>query len=83
MLKWRSESGEQRVVIELKMFTERDTYEKVKADALKQTENYADLCDATEARVIIFDRTGKTGWKEKLFSETCEFRNRKIIIHGM
>ena len=83
MLKWICPAGEQRVVIELKMYTERDNYDKLKAAALEQTADYADLCDATEAHVIIFDRTGRTGWKDKLFTEICEHRKWKITIHGM
>ena len=83
MLKWMCAAGEQRVVIELKMFTKRDSYDKLMAAALEQTADYADLCEATEAHVIIFDRTGETGWKEKLFTETREHRGRKITIHGM
>ena len=51
------------------MLTERDTYEKVKNIALEQTTNYADICDATESHIIIFDRFGKTDWKEKCFTE--------------
>lgn len=82
-LTWRSGAGEQRVVIELKMLTERDTLEKVKAVALEQTAAYADTCDATEANVVIFDRTGKAGWKEKVFRESCSCGNRVIRIWGM
>lgn len=37
MLKWHSTAGEQRVVVELKMLKERDTYDKLKETALKQT----------------------------------------------
>jgi hypothetical protein len=84
MLKWRSDAGEQRVVIELKMLRENYPYEKAKPDALKQTADYADSCNATEAHVIVFDRTGKMKeWQEKCFTEICEVRSYKIKIWGM
>ena len=51
------------------MLKERDTYEKIKAAALEQTADYADSCDATEAHVIIFDRIGKTNWKDRKLGE--------------
>jgi hypothetical protein len=84
LLKWRSETGEQRVVIELKTLRERYPYDKLIADALEQTADYADSCDATETHVLVFDRTGeKKEWKKRLFTETREFRGRKIKIWGL
>ena len=83
VLKWKYPGGEQRVVIELKMITERDTYEAVKADALKQTAAYAVRCDATESHIIIFDRCGKTDWKEQAFRDTGEHDGISLKIWGM
>lgn len=86
VLKWRSDAGEQRVVIELKMLTERDSYETVKAEALEQTARYADRCDATESHVVVFDRTGKAqwrNWQDKVFVEPCRHGERLISIWGM
>ena len=83
MLKWRYPAGEQRIVIELKMLTERDSYEKVKQTALEQTAIYADKCDATESHIIIFDRCGKTDWKDKVFTDTDEVNGYQIKIWGM
>jgi hypothetical protein len=83
MLKWKYPDGEQRIVIELKMLRERDTYDKIKADALQQTAAYADRCNADETHIVIFDRAGKTGWKEKVFTETCEHDGRQIKIWGL
>jgi hypothetical protein len=83
VLTWKHPKGEQRIVIELKMFKERDVLEKLKEDALMQTARYADYCDATESHVLIFDRCGKTDWKEKVYQEVCEHNGHKIKIWGM
>jgi hypothetical protein len=83
VLKWRYPGGEQRVVIELKMLKERDSYERIKSEALEQTAAYADRCDATEAHIIIFDRCGKTDWKEKVCTDSGEVNGYRIKIWGM
>jgi len=83
MLKWRHPNGEQRIVIELKLLTERDSYESLKAKALEQTAAYAVLCDATEAHIAIFDRCGRTDWKEQLFRDSGEYDGMFITIWGM
>jgi hypothetical protein len=83
MLKWKYPAGEQRIVIELKMLTKRDTYESLKTKALEQTADYADRCDATDAHIIIFDRCGKTSWQEKIFRDSGSINGRNIQIWGV
>jgi hypothetical protein len=83
VLKWKYPGGEQRIVVELKMLREKDSYETLKAKALEQTAAYAELCDATEAHIIIFDRCGKSGWKDKVFTDSGEFGGYHIKIWGM
>ena len=83
VLKWKYPSGEQRIVIELKMLTEKESYEAVKAKALEQTAVYADKCNATESHIIIFDRCGKTEWKDKVFTAAGECNGYRIKIWGM
>jgi hypothetical protein len=83
VLKWRWAGGEQRVVIELKLITERDSYAAVKAAALEQTAAYAALCDATEAHVVVFDRRGTVSWDERIFTDSGESGGVKIKIWAM
>jgi hypothetical protein len=83
VLKWKSPAGDQRIVIELKTYGKKDAYESIKAKALEQTADYADKCNATESHIIIFDRCGKTDWKEKVFTDSGEYNGRKIKIWGM
>ena len=86
-LRWTSPQSEQRIVFELKMRTERDNsvekYEKIKADGLKQTAEYADLCQAKESHLIIFDRRENIDWQDKIFTETHQYQDHKIKIWGM
>ncbi|MBC8453555.1 AAA-like domain-containing protein [PVC group bacterium] len=77
------QAGEQRIVIELKMLKEKDSYDAIKTKALEQTAMYADKCNATEAHIIIFDRCRKTDWKEKIFTDTGERNGYHIKIWGM
>ena len=83
VLKWKYPTGEQRIVIELKMLTEKDSYKTIKAKALEQTADYVDKCNATESHIIIFDRCGKTDWKDKVFTDTGESNGCQIKIWGM
>ncbi len=87
VLKWKYPGGEQRIVIELKLRTERENsgaaFEKLKEEALTQTAIYADKCNATESHIIIFDRRDNIDWNEKLFTETGESNGCQIKIWGM
>lgn len=75
--------GEQRIIFELKILKERDSYAAIKAEAVEQTAIYADKCNATEAHIIIFDRCGKTDWQEKVFTDSGEAHGYKIKIWGI
>ena len=87
MLKWRSGTDEtfleQRIVIELKILRKEDKYETVKEKALEQTSIYADVFDATESHILIFDRDEKTDWREKVFNDNGEFNSVSMKIWGM
>ncbi len=83
VLKWKYPAGEQRIIIELKMLGEKDSYETIKDKALEQTAIYADKCNATESHIIIFDRCGKTDWKDKVFTDMGECNGYQIKIWGM
>ena len=85
-LKWRSDAGEQRIAIELKTLRERDSYDSLVVDALRQTADYAERYAATEAHVVVFDRAGKKPeWRsgDEVFTEIREFRGWRIKIWGL
>ncbi len=86
-LRWKYTKGEQRIVFELKMRTERDNsskkFEKIKNDGLRQISQYADLCGADEAHLIIFDRRPSIDWKNKLYIDNTKQNKLNISIWGM
>ncbi len=86
-LKWETPTCEQRIIFELKLRTEKQNTEssltKLKEEALIQTAEYADICNATEAHLIIFDRRENIKWDDKIYSENSEQNNYKIKIWGM
>ena len=86
-LRWKSPMGQQRIVFELKIRTEREVTEKkfaqLKSDGLKQTAEYADICGASESHLIIFDRRKNVSCEEKIYVENAEYKGHKIKIWGM
>jgi hypothetical protein len=55
----------QRVVIALKILYK--SLESTLAEGIQQTAGYADLCNAAEAHLIIFDRRKEVDWDEKIW----------------
>ena len=86
-LNWKSPKKEQRIIFELKIRTEREkteaSLEKLKKAGLKQTDEYSELCSATESFLIIFDRRDDIKWREKIYIEKREYKGREIQIWGM
>ncbi len=86
-LKWKGPTGEQRIVIELKVRTKRyntdAAFDKFKTKGLIQTAKYADKCNATESHLIFFDRRDDVDWKDKIYTENVEQNGYKIKIWGM
>ncbi|CAN2040147.1 hypothetical protein GMMP15_1570002 [Candidatus Magnetomoraceae bacterium gMMP-15] len=78
---WNYETGVQEVVIELKL--RYGDLEKIIKKGLKQTFEYMDKCGSKEGHLVIFDRSKKLSWDEKIFSEERDFQGQKIIVWGM
>ncbi len=90
MLKWRNgkkpgepDFKEQRIVIELKIYTKKSSLETLKAQALKQTLEYAKKSGSTENHILIFDRDERTDWRKKLYTEVCDFEGEIFKIWGV
>ncbi|KPA19571.1 protein containing DUF1703 [Candidatus Magnetomorum sp. HK-1] len=85
-LRWNAPMGQQRIVFELKIRTERENtsekFEKLKTESLKQITEYADICGANESHLVIFDRRQDMRWDEKIYSRTSEYEGYKINIWG-
>jgi hypothetical protein len=70
----------QHIVIELKIL--RGSLDKCIELGLEQTADYADICGAGEAHLVIFNRDAKTGWDDKVWSRTQGYNNREIGVWG-
>ncbi len=77
----RHKTGEQRVVIELKI--KYDSLEKTISDGIRHTWKYMDRCGAEQGHLVIFDRGDSTSWDEKIFRKQEKFNNSQITVWGM
>jgi hypothetical protein len=86
-LRWKSPHADQRMVFELKIRTEREktdaAYQKLLADGLEQTAEYADKCNAENSHLIVFDRRADIPWEDKISKQLREFNGRNITVWGM
>ncbi|CAN2049847.1 AAA+ ATPase domain-containing protein [Candidatus Magnetomoraceae bacterium gMMP-13] len=78
---WNYNSEVQEVVIELKI--RYGDLKKTIKKGLAQTFEYMDKCGTKEGHLVIFDRSKKLSWDEKIFSYEREFSRQKIMVWGM
>lgn len=79
---WPLPNGKiQREVIELKI--RYGDLEKTIEKGLKQTWQYMDRCGAPRGQLVIFDRSKKKNWKEKIFRRTEFYEKCPITVWGM
>ena len=78
---WGQGSGMQKAVIECKL--RRGGLERTVREGLAQIEKYMDGCGTDEGHLIIFDRSEKRTWKEKIFSRDEMVGKRCVTIWGM
>jgi hypothetical protein len=78
---WPHPEGVQRAVIELKVL--HKSMEQTVRTGLEQTRQYLDRCGAAEGHLVIFDRTPKKPWEEKLFQRTEAVQGTRIQVWGM
>jgi len=85
MLQWINGKKEQRIVIELKIYSKnRGSIEKIEEKALKQTYSYADQQNSTENHIIIFDRDKiKKEWRDKVYEKQVEYHGKSFKIWGI
>lgn len=69
----------QRIVIELKLFKDKNTLPK----GLEQTAKYMDTSHATEGHLVIFDTSSAKSWDEKVYSMQERIGNKTITVWGM
>jgi len=71
----------QQVVLELKI--QHKSRETTLAAGLVQTARYADQCAADEAHLLIFDRSPKVLWEDKIYRQAQQQGDRQISVWGM
>ncbi|CAN2047065.1 AAA+ ATPase domain-containing protein [Candidatus Magnetomoraceae bacterium gMMP-1] len=80
LIEWPVAGKLQKYVIELKI--RYGSLEKTIQKGLEQTWKYMDKCGSTEGHLVIFDRSKKLSWDEKIFSEERDFKGQKIMVWG-
>ncbi len=79
---WKCPDGTvQRGVIEMKLL--RKSRAVTVAEGLAQTAAYADRCDASEAHLIVVDRTTAKPWSKKISRVNKKYDARVITVWGM
>ena len=81
LVKWPYKGGVQKEVIELKI--RYNALEKTIEKGLKQTREYMDRTGVREGNLVIFDRSKKRTWDEKIFYRQEDYQGFKIDIWGM
>jgi hypothetical protein len=71
----------QQVVVELKL--RYGSREKTINKGLEQTWEYMDKCGTSEGYLLLFDRSKKASWKEKIFKLEKTFKGISIPVFGM
>ena len=72
----------QRVVLELKI--KRGNIDALIDEGLRQTSDYMDIAGPVdEGHLIIFDRTGKLSWDDRIWHKPYPYQNRTIMVWGM
>jgi hypothetical protein len=71
----------QQVVLELKI--RYGSLETTIEEGLKQTRGYMDKCGTKEGYLLIFNRSPKTSWEEKIFQQEKTYKGMKIQVYGM
>jgi len=69
------------VVLELKI--QHKSRAATLAVGLEQTARYADQCGAAESHLLIFDRSPKVSWEDKIYCESHQHGERPISVWGM
>jgi hypothetical protein len=73
------EWGKQRIVIELKVFYNKQTL----PEGLMQTAQYMKTSGATEGHLVIFDHKSKKSWDEKIYHKVESVDAKTVHVWGM
>jgi len=80
-LQWPYQSGNQDIVIELKLLY--GSLDKTIEKGLEQTRQYMDKCGTQEGYLLIFNRSLNLPWDKKIFKLEKTFKGSLIRVYGM
>ncbi len=78
---WQNGKVRQKTVIECKL--RRNGLDSIVAKGLAQTRDYMDRCGSEEGHLVIFDRSEKRSWEEKVFRRDEMTGGKQVTIWGM
>ena len=78
---WPYKKGVQQVVLELKL--RYGSLETTIKKGLEQTRAYMDKCGTKQGYLLIFNRSPKASWEEKIFQQEKNAGGIKIKVYGM
>ena len=81
LVTWFHPAGTQRVVIELKIYYKK--LEETIKKGLEQTYDYMDRSNTDDGHLVIFDRTKKKSWDEKIYQREESYEGKTIKVWGM
>ena len=84
LLVWPAPGGVQEFLVECKVLREHDGTERVIAEGVRQTAEYAQRSAAASAHLVLFDRREDRPWEEKLFHRTERATDGTVVeVWGM
>lgn len=81
LIVWGEGESRQNVVIECKL--RKNGLERTIQEGLEQTRAYMERCGTEDGHLVIFDRSEKRSWDEKIFSREESIGARSVTVWGM
>ena len=81
LIVWGESENRQNVVIECKL--RKNGLERTIQEGLEQTRAYMERCGTEDGHLVIFDRSEKRSWDEKIFSREESISARSVTVWGM
>ena len=84
LIEWPEGDAVRKYVVECKVRRKGGSLERTVAEGVEQTAAYMDRCAAEAGHLVVFDRSNKRSWDEKVFrgSRTAE-SGIAVAVWGM